>query len=589
MVTRRAKTSLRRHERRCKASKLTIQELRCLLQPYNDDDNVDVVLSDEANHQTLRRWFESLSTNFGRQRGKRLDVVNVTAIKSIERPHLQLNESTLNRFRLWDKNPQTFWSPAADESQLKQRPRNSIETYCKYFTDSAIQLYKKYSTYKILWRFTTAALYLHFRRWKPEIQSIRTTHVRDFLRFMGCDGSDDETTALLAITKAGQRRISFCQLLAIRVPAEPRFIDQTNDEDAASNAANEDERFRSALGILFYESIPDSIFDAEEGLFPRDQDAIIRHLHSIDILSPPTQYDTCYLANKLLDYQHSLVWPNEGDHRAGRIFTRNDITLEQNLTQMTTMEAAGMLESLATHQPSQTYHCAAQKQPTHESAHTQPFAGIMTPVGCQNGVAVLPDSLIGLPPRNAYQTAYQTGISTDPNSPTGLMPPDAYQAAYQAGVSMNPNSYTGFMPLDAYQTAYQAGVSMDPNSYTGFMPPDAYQAAYQVGVSMDPNAYTGFMPPDAYQTAYQTGISTDPNTPTGLMPPDACQTAYQAGVSMDPNSSIGLMPREMHHSSDGYANDSGGNAEPEPPPNGCHTNVHPQHLVRRILPVGGSG
>ncbi|OAA42775.1 hypothetical protein ISF_09691 [Cordyceps fumosorosea ARSEF 2679] len=397
---------------------------------------------------------------------------------------------------------------------------------------------------------------------------------------MECDGSDDETTALLAITKAGQRRISFCQLLATRLPAESRFINQTNDEDATSNATDENERFRSALGIFFHESIPDSIFDTNDGLFQRGKEAIIQHLHSIDILSPPTQYDTCDLANKLLDYQHSLVWPNEGDH--GRIFTRNDITLEPNRTQMTTKEAAGMLKILATRQPSQTYHHAAQKQPTHESAHTQPFASIMTPH---------PDSLINRPP--------ETDVSTDPNSSTSLMTPDAFQTACQAGISMDPGCYTGFtgMSPDAYQTSSQAGVSMDPNCYTGFtrMSPAAYQTGSQAGVSMDPSCYTGFtgMSPGAYQTGSQAGVSMDPscytgftgmsNSPAVLMP----QAAFQAGVSIHHNTSIGLMPQEMHHSSEGYANDSGGNAGSEPLRNRCHINEHPQQFIGHVVPPGG--
>lgn len=260
MATRRAKTKVRHQERRCEASKLTIQELRRLLEPYNDDDNVNVVLSNEANHRTLQRWYQSLSTNFGRTRGKRLATSNATAVKSIERAHLQLNDSSLNRFRLWEENPQTFWSSATDESQFKQWPRNPNETYRKSFTTSAIQLHKRYSIYKVLWRFTTAAFYLHFRRWKPEIQYIRAAHVRDFLKFMGCDESDDEIAALLAIIKAGQRRVSFCQLLATRVAGKSRLFDQTNSEAAASNAAKEDERFKSALGILFYDSIPDSMY-----------------------------------------------------------------------------------------------------------------------------------------------------------------------------------------------------------------------------------------------------------------------------------------------------------------------------------------
>lgn len=260
MAMRTTKTKVRRQEKRHEASKLTIQELRRLLEPYKDDDNVNVVLSDEANHRTLQIWYQSLSTNFGRTRGKRLAISNATAVKSIGRPHLQLNDASLKRFRLWDKNPQTFWSPATCESHVKQQPRNSNETYRKSFTTSAIQLYKEYSTYKVLWRFTTAAFYLHYRRWKPESQHIRAAHVRDFLKFMGCDDSDDEAEALLAIVKAGKRRILFCQLLASRGTGNSRFLDQTDSEDAARNAAKEDERFKRALGILFHDTIPDSMY-----------------------------------------------------------------------------------------------------------------------------------------------------------------------------------------------------------------------------------------------------------------------------------------------------------------------------------------
>ncbi|KAM3502556.1 hypothetical protein MY10362_004766 [Beauveria mimosiformis] len=534
MAIRTTKTKVRRQEKRREASKLTIQELRRLLEPYNDDDNVNVVLNDEANHRTLQIWYQSLSTNFGRMRGKRLAISNAAAVKSIGRPHLQLNDSSLKRFRRWEENPQTFWSLATGDSPFKPEPRNSDETYRKFFTTSAIQLYNEYSTYKILWRFTTAAFYLHFRRWKPEAQHIRAAHIRDFLKFMGCNDFNDGVEALRTIIKAGQRRIEFCQLLASRGTGNSRFLERTSSEDAAGNAAKEEEHFKGALGILFYDNIPDSMyvllfytcikanrhrFDADDGLFPRDRDAIIQHLHSVDITSPPTQYDTCHLANKLLDYQNSLVWPAEEDR--ARVFTRNEITVDRNQPQMSTAEAAGMLKSLAACEPAQKYHNVAQEQPTHEPSHTQPFVGIMAPFECRTGAPVLPDSRNDLSPRNASQTPYQTGISIDPNSATVHMLVDEYPTVYQAGVSMDPNSYDGLLPpTGAYPAVYQAGVSMDPNSYDGLLPPTgAYPTVYQAGVSVDPHSYDGLLPPTgAYPALYQAGIPMDPNTYTGLMP-----------------------------------------------------------------------
>ncbi|KAJ3499421.1 hypothetical protein NLG97_g357 [Lecanicillium saksenae] len=589
---RKAKTKSPHYEKHCSAGKLTIQELRCLLQPYKDDDNADVILSDEGNQQTLRRWYRSLSTNFARKRGRKLAVINATAIKSIERSQLQLNDSTLDRFRLWSENPQAFWSPTADEWHLKQRPCNSPGTYRKFFTVSAINLYKEYSACKTLWRFTTAALYLHFRRWKPEIQSIRTAHIQDFSRFMGCEASDDETAALLAVTKAGQRRISFCQLLATRVTAQSRLSDRPHDEDATRNAANEDDYYRRALGILFYENIPDSIFDTDQGLFQKDQDAIIRHLHSIQITSPPTQYDTCHLANKLLDYQNALVWPDENDHCVGQIFTRNGIILEQGQRQITPMEAAGMLESLAASQSSNTCHHASQMQPTHASARTQPSTPL---VSDSQGIASNPADNLAFPAReDAFNARVLPTTNSTPRGETvrfnrtpfaGIMPP----VRCQTGVPVNPDSLIGLPPQNVYQSSYQTGISTNSSSSTGLIPPDDYQPSHQAGVCLDPRSFIGLISTDDYQPDYHAGVYIDPNSFIGLMSTDACQTGYQTGASVDPNSFTGLMPREMYHSSEAFANDSGGNLESERLSNVCHANLHQQQFARLVPPGGGRG
>lgn len=260
MVMRKAETNRRHRSKRCKATELTIRELRSLLLPYKDDEAADVVLRDEANLQTLKRWYQSLANNFNTNRRTRLASHNAAAIKSIDRSQLKVNDSISGRLCQWDYNPETFWWPAVNKYHVEQGSFGSIDAYRKFFTVSAIHLYNQLSSYKILWRFTAAAVYLHFRRWKPEIQSIRKTHVQDFLRFLRCDATQDATTSCLSIIKAGQRRISFCHLLASYNTSQSRSDDQQCDNDGTNNAANEDERFKTALGIFFYDNIPDSMY-----------------------------------------------------------------------------------------------------------------------------------------------------------------------------------------------------------------------------------------------------------------------------------------------------------------------------------------
>lgn len=201
-------------------------------------------------------------------------------------------------------------------------------------------------------------------------------------------------------------------------------------------------------------------------------------------MTPPKQYDTFRLANRLLDYQSSMFWPNESEKQ---------IPLEQSQTQMTPTEAAGMLNYLATYQPAETIGShAMQKQPAHElgnqaiasnragsftysaclddtntrfspnANHTQnadtagfngpPFANAIVPFGHRAGFAVDPDCFNGL--QNAYpgncNTIYQAGFHIDPNSFTSLTPQDNYQTTYetpcQTDLPMNPNSFAGLMP-----------------------------------------------------------------------------------------------------------------------------------------------
>lgn len=209
---RKAETNLRHREKRYDSAKLTIRELRRLLLPYKDDESADVVLKNKGNRQILERWYQSLHDNF-RKRSIKPAINNAAAIKSIEHSQLKVDDSISGHLCLWDNNPGTFWWPEPEKFPVEHGSLSSTDAYRKFFTVSAIHICKQFSTYRVLWRFTTVAVYLHFRRWKPEIDSIRKSHVQDFLRFLRCDASDDATTTCLFIIKAGQRRISFCYLL----------------------------------------------------------------------------------------------------------------------------------------------------------------------------------------------------------------------------------------------------------------------------------------------------------------------------------------------------------------------------------------
>ncbi|EJP60908.1 uncharacterized protein BBA_10151 [Beauveria bassiana ARSEF 2860] len=301
MGKRKAGKRLSQHTKRRKTEVPTINELRYLLEPYDGSERADVVLKDEANRVTLRRWYDSLSSDF--RRGRKRNALNSEAIQNIRSPQIRIAAPILSQFDRWYQDPRSFWWPTRGQPALEEGSAGAPNRYGRRFIEDAIENYKRIAIYKVLWRFTTVAAYLAFRRSRPSPpRYITNVQINEFLTFMGCEVTEETTAMVWSIVKAGQRRITFSDLLA--GTAEKECVGEAADEAAYL-------RQKSALGVFFLDVLPDSIWDEEDGLRSEDLHNAIKHLRSIGILTLLAEKNTERVADALLNFQQLLLWPDE--------------------------------------------------------------------------------------------------------------------------------------------------------------------------------------------------------------------------------------------------------------------------------------
>ncbi|KAJ3499732.1 hypothetical protein NLG97_g116 [Lecanicillium saksenae] len=310
MPKRKASEDTSRGHKRHVPIALTVLELRSLLDPYKDEDSADIIFKDKNNHDTLQRLYESLCRRFTVKH--KPDGLRTKGLDSIKASNLKIPISVSSQFSNWDQDPHRFWWPEPSPSAAPKEPQTT-DGYRQRFVMTAIEQSMKLQVQKVVGRFTSIAMYLSFRR------------------FMGCDITQDIVASCKSIITAGKRRITICDELVRRsdsIPQPGPSQDTTTANDECQNRETGEsvddwcrepnsKYYKRTLGICFLDIIPDSICDEGKSLRKGDLDASIEALHSIKALAWLADSKTESLANRLLDYQHKLLWATHGPVSAG--------------------------------------------------------------------------------------------------------------------------------------------------------------------------------------------------------------------------------------------------------------------------------
>lgn len=228
---------------------LTVQELRSLLDPYEDDDSADVMFQDQKNHAILRRLYASLryfTDTLQREEAR---------LKSITKADIDVPNSVSRKFPSWLQDPHLFWWPVLPHSVAPETPFTT-DIYRQRFVQAAIQQYQQLQLQRVVARFTSIVLYLSFQRVFPRERVYLQTHsIQKYLHFMGCENTQNTITSCKSIITAGKRRLMFCDALA-RTDYNTSQSERLHD---SIEEALDIENCRRTLGLCFLDVIPDSM------------------------------------------------------------------------------------------------------------------------------------------------------------------------------------------------------------------------------------------------------------------------------------------------------------------------------------------
>ncbi|OAA39338.1 hypothetical protein BBO_06762 [Beauveria brongniartii RCEF 3172] len=514
MGKRKAGKSLSQHMKRRKTEVPTIHELRYLLEPYDGSERADVVLKDETNRVILRRWYDFLSSDF--RRGRKRNAINSEAIQNIRGPQIGIAAPILSQFDRWCQDPRSFWWPTRGQPALEEGSAGAPNRYGRRFIEDAIENYKKIAIYKVLWRFTTVAAYLAFRRSRlSSPRYITNVQINEFLTFMGCEVTEETTAMVWSIVKAGQRRMTFSDLLA--GTAEKESVGEDADEAAYL-------RQKSALGVFFLDVLPDSIWDEEDGLRSEDLHNAIKHLRSIGILTLLAEKNTERVADALLNFQQLLLWPDENALRPmsrGSMHPRTSTscisrqpapsstaTLRDSQTSEATAAgvAPGVIHLLAAAQVTGIAGNSSKVSSTQEQ-HDNLFVRAHPPHAISN-IRSINANFHGFTAPDCFNGSNTVLNTTDANFSVNI---ESTEGDHCSRFCVQPESFGDAVPADN-----SAGFYVQPEAFGDAVPADDSN-----GIYVQPEAFGDAVPPDNPAGFFTRSQSFGDNIPT-----DNCNGQY---------------------------------------------------------------
>lgn len=236
--------------KRLKAAALTIGDLRKWSNSLEGTSIIEELPDDEF----LRSMYHSLRRKY-RPATTRSKLASDTT-ENCHDGRLGIPASVSRDLPRWLNDPWIFWQSSGFQREAfdaNSDPSVNIGT----FVQTSWDLIDKLTSFKVLWRFNSVALCLKFMQWKPEWRitaRIRTAWFKDFLSDFGCPTTSKDIHKTMSIIRSGQRRLSFCLVLAQQGNHHGRPGDMASLEslDNVQALAQLD-----TLGLLFLDSVPD--------------------------------------------------------------------------------------------------------------------------------------------------------------------------------------------------------------------------------------------------------------------------------------------------------------------------------------------
>ncbi|KAM3550346.1 hypothetical protein ARSEF4850_008393 [Beauveria asiatica] len=276
-----------RVNKRSKVVAPTVAELRHVLSRHDDESKIDEIGEVDVLRQlfnVLRKKFHPTITQSTR---------DVLRIRELNVAALQIPDAVVTALPGWLENIGTFWGSWTMHDASVNSSRGS-HGRVRQFVEESWAIRDGLSKSMVLWRFSSVALCLAFKQWKPEwllTDYLMPDLVTAFLSAFGCICTDDAVKKTIHILRSGQRRLSFCEKLS---RSETQGRDPHQGEVIYSKL--------DTLGILFLDDIPDSSFDGERGMSNSDVLHITQYLRSHGITSWLERSGSGQNAIRLLDF-----------------------------------------------------------------------------------------------------------------------------------------------------------------------------------------------------------------------------------------------------------------------------------------------